>query len=243
MGVSAFALVLAWALPVTAGVAEEPMRGVVRAVNQASLSTDSPMRLLRLPFREGHAFRAGDIIAEFDCRRSQAERQAAAGALREAELNLEASLKLEGYKAVGKHEIEVSRARLGKAKGEYKIIEARIEDCIVRAPFAGRVSEAAIKVWEFTVAQRPFLSIVEEGNFEIEFILSSRLLASMSVGQELEYLVDEIPQTTGKAIITAIGPTVDPVSKTGKITAKVLAAPPSLAVGMSCGGLVTSDQR
>lgn len=219
------------------------MRGVVRAINQASLSTDVPMRLIRLPFREGHAFRAGDILAEFDCRRSQAERRAAAGALLEARLNLEANLKLDGYKAVGKHEVEISRARLEKAQAEHSIIEARLEDCVVRAPFAGRVSEAPVKVWEFAMAQRPYLAIVEEENFEIDFILPSKLLASMAVGQRLDYRVDEIPDSAGQAVVTAIGPTVDPVSKTGRITAKVLSAPGALAVGMSCTGFVALEQR
>lgn len=232
---------LAWAQPTSA--AEEPMRGVVRAANQASLSTDLPMRLTRLPYREGHAFRAGEVIAEFDCRRSMAERQATEAALREAQLNLDANLKLEGYKAVGRHEIEVSRARLEKAKGEKGIIEARLEDCVVRAPFAGRVSEAPLRVLESTVAQRPYLSIVEDGSFEIEFILSSSLLSGLKVGQEFAYRIDEVPDAIGRATVSAVNPTVDPVSKTGKFTARVLSAPHSLTVGMSCTGDLATGER
>lgn len=224
-------------------VAEEPIRGVVRAVNYAALSTDIPMRLIRLPFREGQAFRVGEIIAEFDCRRSEAERHAVKGALREAQSNLDANLKLEGYRAIGKHEIEVSRARLDKAKGEHGIVEARLEDCVVRAPFSGRIAESPVRVWEFTAAQRPYLSIVEEGNFEVDFIIPSKMLAGTLVGQQLEYRVDEIPNAIGKAAITAIGPTVDPVSKTGRITAKVTSAPTFLAVGMSCTAILPIDQR
>lgn len=241
VGIAAFALSLA-AIP-PKGVANEPMRGVVRAVNQAMLSTDIPMRLIRLPFREGHAFPAGEVLAEFDCRRSEAERQAVGGVLREAQLNLEANIKLEGYKAAGRHEVEVARARLDKAKGEHRLIDARVEDCVVRAPFAGRVAEAPVRVWEFTAAQRPYLAIVEEGNFEIDFIIASRLLAEMSVGQRLAFRVDEIPDAVGMASVTAIAPTVDPVSKTGRITAKVLSVPSPLAAGMSCTGLVPDEQR
>ncbi len=233
------ALIADWSL----AAAEEPIRGVVRAVNYAALSTDIPMRLIRLPFREGQAFRGGEIIAEFDCRRSEAERHVVNGTVREAQSNLEANLKLDGYRAIGRHEIEVSRARLDKAKGEQAIIEARLEDCIIRAPFAGRVAEAPVRLWEFTAAQRPYLSIVEEENFEIDLILPSKMLVRALVGQQLEFRVDEIPKEIGKAIISAIGPTVDPVSKTGRITAKVTSAPASLAVGMSCTAQMMVDQR
>lgn len=221
----------------------EPMRGVVRAVNQAALSTDVPMRLVRLPFREGHSFQKGEVIAEFDCRKLEGEKQAVRGALREAELNLESNVKLDSYKAVGKHEIEVARARLAKALGEHRIIEARQEDCVVRAPFSGRVSEAPVRLWEFTMAQRPYISIVEDGNLEIDFIVASRLLVGLTIGQVIGFLVDEIPAGSGRAEITAINPTVDPVSKTLRITTKVLSAPKALAVGMSCAGKLVAPER
>lgn len=223
--------------------AGDPIRGVVRVHNQASLSTDVPMRLVRLPFREGHAFRAGDVIAAFDCRRIEAERQAVRGALREAELNLDANIKLDTYKAVGRHEIEVARARVEKAKGEHRMVETRLEDCVVRAPFAGRVADAPVRVWEFTVAQRPYLSIVEDGNFEIEFIVPSRALASMTIGREIHFTIDEIPGGNGRAEITAINPTVDPVSKTLRIVTRVLSAPDRLTVGMSCLGEPVAAER
>ncbi len=221
----------------------EQLQGIVRAVNQASLSTDAPMRLTRLPFREGHLFKAADIIAEFDCRRSHADQQMAAAALREAQLNLEASLKLDGYKAIGKHELEVSRARLEKAKGEYRLSEARVEDCVVRAPFAGRVAEAPTRVWEFTVAQRPFLTIIEEGNFEIDFIVPSSAISTLTVGRRFAFRIEEIGDAVGEAVVSAIIPTVDPVSKTGRMIAKVLTAPPQLAAGMGCIGLGFEDSR
>ncbi len=63
------------AFSATAGFAEAndlPVRGIVRAVNQAALSTDIPMRIARLPFREGEQFKATDLLVEFDCRRQNA---------------------------------------------------------------------------------------------------------------------------------------------------------------------------
>ncbi len=221
----------------------EPMRGVVRPVNQASLSTDIPMRLVRLPFREGNAFRAGDIIAAFDCRRVEAEQQAARGMLREAELNLDSNVKLDSYKAVGRNELEIARARLEKAKGEHRMIEARHEDCNVRAPFSGRVADAPVRVWEFTAAQRPYLVIVEDGTLEIDFIVSSRLWVSLRIGQEIDFTIDEIPGGHGTAQITAVNPTVDPVSKTLRIVTRVLSAPDALAIGMSCAGALLVARR
>ena len=54
-----------------------PVRGVVRAVHQATISTDSPLLAVELAFREGDRFRRGASLAVFDCRRQKSELDAA----------------------------------------------------------------------------------------------------------------------------------------------------------------------
>ena len=218
-----------------------PIRGVVKAVNQASLSTDVAMRIARLPFREGQAFAKGDVLVEFDCRRQTAELQAVRGTVREAELNLASNVSLDRFQAVGKNDVEITRARLEKAQGELRALEARVQDCVVVAPFAGRISDVVVRELEFTVAQRPYLSIVEDSRMEIEMIIPSVLLAALSPGQPSSFNVDELPGTPVRATILHIGAVVDPVSKTAKIIAVVDASPPALMPGMS--GTATFSQK
>ena len=220
-----------------------PMRGVVKAVNQAALSTDSPMRIARLPFREGDRFTSGDVLVEFDCRRQRADLQAMKAAYREADLNLASSLSLEKFKAIGRNEVEIARARLDKSKGEVASIEARIEDCQVIAPFNGRISESSVRPMEFTVAQRPYLAIIEDRNTEVEMIVASSILASVKVGALLSFKVDELPGADVTAVITAVGAVVDPVSKSGKIVALVTSAPAALTAGMSGTGAFLDAAR
>ncbi len=212
---------------------ETPIRGVVKAINQAAFSTDVPMRIMRLPFREGQRFEKGDVIAEFDCRRQAGELQATSGVVREAEMNVASSLTLDKFGAVGKNDIEIARARLEKANGEMNALKARVHDCKVTAPFVGRVAEAPLRVLEYTVPQRPYLTIVEDSNNEIEMIIPSSLLASITINQPLLFQVDELPGVEVRAAVSAIGAVVDPVSKTARIYATVTSAPPFMTSGMS----------
>lgn len=218
-----------------------PVRGIVKAVQQASLSTESPLRVLSLPFREGDAFPSGALLVEFDCRRQRAEVEALKGAQREAELNVATSVSLDRFKAIGRNDVEIARARLQKARGELKSLEARLADCTVMAPFSGRVAESFVRELEFTLPQRPYLTIVGDQDLEIEAILPSSMLASLALGGLIKFKVDELEGLTIDAVISSVGAVVDPVSKTIKIKAAVQGSTAGLTSGMS--GTVLFDSK
>jgi membrane fusion protein, multidrug efflux system len=48
-------------------------RGLVRAVQEATLASEMPARIVQLPLRDGDAFQRGDLLVEFDCDRPKAE--------------------------------------------------------------------------------------------------------------------------------------------------------------------------
>ena len=52
-----------------------PVRGVIRAIDQAALSTDLQARVMQIGFREGESFKKGDLLISFDCERYRAEAQ------------------------------------------------------------------------------------------------------------------------------------------------------------------------
>ena len=56
-----------------------PIRGVVRAVRQATISSEAALRAVEVPFREGDRFKRGDLLVAFDCRRQIAEYEAGRG--------------------------------------------------------------------------------------------------------------------------------------------------------------------
>ena len=44
-----------------------PIRGVVRAVNTAAISTDLAVPIKKLNFRKGQGFKKDDVLVAFDC--------------------------------------------------------------------------------------------------------------------------------------------------------------------------------
>lgn len=207
------------ALPTEAadrGLDSIPARGVVRPINQATISTDLQARVSMLAVKEGAAFKAGDVLVEFDCRRYRAELASALAQRREAELALDNNLVLNEHRAIGKHEVEISRARVDRAAGDAEVLASRVDDCRILAPFEGRVAELAIHVHETPVAGRPFISLINDRKLEIEMIVPSTWLAWLRDGASFDFHVDELKRIL-PAKVTRIGAAVDPVSQTVKL--------------------------
>ncbi len=212
---------------------DTPVRGVVRAVRQATLSADHALMALDVPFREGDRFTRGDVLIAFDCRRRIADRGSVVAQLREAELNLASSRFLDRHNAVGKNEVSIAEARVSRMQSEQAALDALIDDCKVLAPFDGRVIELGIRMHERTVPQRPFMSVVDDSALEIETIVPSDMLELLRSGASFSFRVDELGGRAVTAHVSLIAAAVDPVSKTVKVIGTIGQTIPGLLPGMS----------
>lgn len=227
---------VALATPVGAGdplaVEAMPVRGIVRPLHQAAIATDLAARVAEIGFREAEAFRKGDVLVRFDCERLEAEHRAAEAVHREMQLALDSNLYLDKRGAIGKIDVEVSKARLDKAGAEAAALAARIKQCVIKAPFDGRVAGLTINAHEIPATSKPFLEIVEERAFEIDLIVPSNWLRRIGAGTRFTFSIDE----TGRkyaAEVLRVGASVDPVSQTVKVIAGFLERDEKVLAGMS----------
>lgn len=213
------------------------VRGLVRPVHQSSIANDLGVRVERLNVREAQPFKAGDVLLSFDCERLEAEHAAADATFREMQLTLDSNLYLDARGAVGKLDVEVSRARADKAGAEARALKARLKQCKLVAPFDGRVVELTINEHEIPAPGKPFITLVDETKYEIDLIVPSSYLRHLQTGGTFTYRVDE----TGRdyeAQILRIGAAVDPVSQTVKIIAAFIKPDAHLLSGMSGTALI-----
>lgn len=209
-----------------------PIRGIVRPLHQASIATDLAARIARINFREAQSFHKGDVLVSFDCERLQAEHAAVEAVHREMKVMLESNVFLDKKGAVGKLDVEVSRARLDKARAEADALAARLKQCEIVAPFDGRVTELAVNEHEIPAAGKPLISIVEGNAFEIDLIVPSAWLRRLGPGAPFAFSIDETGSTYD-AHLLRIGAAVDPVSQTVKVIAAFDTHDERILAGMS----------
>jgi membrane fusion protein, multidrug efflux system len=216
----------------TKDLAKEPIRGIIRAVETAMISTELTMRVAKVAFMEGERFKKGDTLVEFDCRRPRAELAAAEAQHHEMKLTLDNNRVLQKAQAVGRHDFDVSMSRVVKAAAEAEALRIRLDQCRVIAPYDGRVLELTLHAFETPQPGKPFIGIVAEGNLEIDLVVPSQWVRWLAVDVPLVFAVDE----TGTALLARvkrIGASVDPISQTIKIVAAFDQATSAILSGMS----------
>ena len=210
----------------------ESWRGIIKAVQQPTLSSDLNTPILKIGVREGERFKKGIVLIAFDCRRQQHDAAALAATVREASVTVETNNYLFKRGASNNNDVEVAKARHEKAAAELASLTQRLSGCSIVAPFDGIVVELMAAAYETPPANKPIMSIASFDQLEIEIIVPSRRLAGLSPGKELQFTIDETDLQHSARVLRR-GGTVDTVSQTAKIYASFTLLPDDVVPGMS----------
>lgn len=207
-------------------------RGVVQAAEEATVGSRITARIEAIPYRIGASFPRGAVLVKLDCTQLRAQLNAADAAAVAYQKTYETNVELDQYKAIGTNEVAVSKANLGKARAESAAISAQLQDCAVRAPFAGTIVEEIAHRGEIAASGQPLLKLQSGGALEAELIVPSKWLTWLMPGEKFAFMVDE----TGEQIsgeVRRVGASVDPVSKTVRITGDLVPGKRPVLPGMS----------
>ncbi|MFK7964436.1 MAG: efflux RND transporter periplasmic adaptor subunit [Burkholderiaceae bacterium] len=180
----------------------------------------------------GSAFKKGSTLVRFDCSQLDARRGIANAELGSAKTNLNAKKRLKALNAAGDLEVAMAAAVVNKASAELKLADVQIQQCRVRAPFAGRVVKRHVRRYQGVQVGDPLLDIVATGPLKLRLNVPSRWLPWLKTGYAFKVRVDE----TGKeypAKVSALNARVDAVSQSIEIEGDVQGNHPELLAGMS----------
>lgn len=231
---AAFALVLATgATAVRADDAAVTLvRGVVRAEAAATVSSELIARVAALPFKPGQSFRAGDVLLKFDCRRYEADLRAAEAEVKMQQITVETNQHLLRHRATGANDLALAEAKLAQASAAADAMRVRASQCVIAAPYDGRIVDRSVDVFEMPQANAALMKIVRDGTLEIDVIVPSKWAPWLQRAQEFSFAVEETG-STHRCRVLHIGAVVDPVSRTMKVTAQLLDPGPLVRPGMS----------
>ena len=206
--------------------------GVVMATREAQLSSSIAGKIEHLTLEEGDSFEVGDVVVEFDCQRAEAELRAAQGSVDIAGAQLRAQKELQSYNAGGTLNVEVATAELAIAEARRDMLSVVTEECIVRAPFSGRVLEKLVNQYEMTTEGQPMLRVFDDTALHIELIVPSVWLRWLKPGARFDFAVIELDRSFS-ATVDSIAAAVDPVSQSVNVWGQFDVANPGVLAGMS----------
>lgn len=214
-----------------AQVEREQVRGVVKAVNEAVLTTDLGVPVLEVPVRTGQSFSAGDTLIRFDCTSQKAEADAVYAAYKGAKARYENQKEMHVLDAAGQYDVVIAKAEMDEANARSRSIRARLKKCDLKAPYNGKVAQHGINAHEVPSTDHPLMKIVGVDALELRLIVPSNWLGWLTIGDEFSFTLDETG-TSAKAIVKRMGAEIDAVSRTIPIIAEFVEQPDTVIPGM-----------
>lgn len=103
-------------------------------------------------------------------------------------------------------DIQGQAAQVAQAKAQVALVQAQIEQTVIRAPIAGIITKQNAKVGEIAAANTPIVSLISQGNFEIESNVPEVDIGKIALGNTVDITLDAFPgeHFTGK--VTKIDP-------------------------------------
>lgn len=208
------------------------IRGVVKPLEEAIISSELQARVTRMPFRDGQWFKKGNLLVEFDCAKYWAELAAAKAELEAREKTAVNNRELAKLNGIGQLEVDISEAEVKQAKAAVRSANVTVKHCKVTAPFSGRVVKTFVHPHESVNPYDEVMSVLNDKTFEIELILPSTSLLWVTKKMRFKFLIDET-QEGYLAKVVEIGARVDPVSQTIRVFGRFTEQPKHVLAGMS----------
>lgn len=188
--------------------------GRVASTREAVLSTKVQGTIETLSVREGSAVAAGQTLLTLDNRHILAQLAAADAELENARDRLARMEKLFAEESVAKQELENAQRAYKVAAAAREGLSVQLSDTVVKAPFAGVVTEKRVEVGELASSGLPLLKVEDVSHLRLEATVAESDLKALNVGDKVPVLVDALGTETFRGTVARILPTGDPVTHT-----------------------------
>ena len=202
----------------------------------------------------------GAKLARLDTRETEAGIEALKAAEAQAKVSenrakreYERGLQLKEYGLItpqalddAKTAVEAAEAAMVSARAQIKSAETRLSKSFITSPMDGVVALRGVSVGdrvENMGGNAPMFRIVDNRVLDLTFAVPSSRLASVRVGQVVEFSSETIPGRTFTGKVMFINPAIDPASRSAKVVAEVLNTDGQLKGGAFAKGRIATGQR
>ena len=104
------------------------------------------------------------------------------------------------------------RAELTERRAQLELIKQNLEDCEIRAPFDGAVTERIASLGEYLPVNGPVVRIVRQDPLRLRLEVPERAAASVRIGQRIDVRVAGLTDTPSGRVVR-ISPAIDAASR------------------------------
>jgi membrane fusion protein (multidrug efflux system) len=231
--------------------------GSLNALEEVELQSESTGPVVQVHFEEGTRVERGRTLVTIDPDKLRSELGARRAALESAEARQELARRtfervrtLYERGSASREELDEAesardqnRADVRRLASEIELMEERLEDTVVAAPFTGMISERMVDAGDFVDVGEPLATLYRIDTLEVAFGLPERFYDRVAPGQEVTATVSAYPDREFSGEVRFISPAVDVATRTFRVKARIDNSEGLLKPGTFADVRVTLERR
>jgi RND family efflux transporter MFP subunit len=207
------------------GILNQPTDEVSPEETAIVRQADAALREARFIFQTTEKLQKEGVLSRIDFEKAQVRNQAAEAAYQGA---LEEVMQL--------------RAQLSERRAQLALARQNLEDCTVRAPFAGAVTRREAGLGEYLPVNAPVVTLVRQHPLRLRLEVPERVAAKVRIGQRIEvHLQGVSPSETGRVV--RISPAIEVQSRSLLIEGEIPNEKGALRPGSFAEAAITVDPQ
>lgn len=216
-------------LRIARGAEERPFEysGRVAPARQADMAFEISGRLIAFPVSEGQQVEEGHVLAQLDVRDVQAALDAEVARQRAARAEFDRIGSLFDQGIASRRELDQVTSQLDVANAAVRTARKRVEDAVLRAPFAGRVARKLVEDFANVQAKQVVVMLQDDSWLEVKvdipesdlrFADGSKTPEERAAQLKPVVEISSFPGRRFEGRITEMTTTADPATRTFSVT-------------------------
>ena len=216
--------------------------GTIAPARGVTVSNDAAGVVSAIKFQSGQTVRHGQVLVELDSRVERAQLASLQAQLSLARVSAGRARALFKENAVPKAQLDSAESTMQSATGNAASLQAQIDRKTVRAPFDGRLGIRLINLGQYLNPGTAITDLQSTDANYVDFTLPQQQLDQLAVGMVVR-INEGLPGPRAEATIAAIDPTLDPVTRSGRVRAAVRKMEGLVSPGMFVNVSVVLPQK
>ncbi len=121
-----------------------------------------------------------------------------------------------------KTEIAVAQANVEQAKAKAALSQAKLDECILKAPFSGVATEVYVREGDLATPRAKLIKMMDPASLVVRAGLPETSAAHIRIGEMAKVRLDAYPEKKFSAEIIRVYPRIEQQSRTRLVEAKIL---------------------
>lgn len=233
----------------TAAVALEQISNPVEALGTANAWESVSVRagvtehISRIAFESGQRVKAGDVLVELSHAEELAELARARATLQRFERDEKRLRGLVGKNLTTREQLEVAETQVAETRALIDGLQARIDDRILRAPFAGQLGLRNISLGSLVSPTTEITTLQDISRLKLDFTIPERQLSAIAGDMAIEAVSQAYPERVFNGEVMIVESRVDPQTRAFTVRARLDNPDGELKPGMLLRVRIISDPR